>query len=171
MGLNTQRCTRNKWIKLLQRLVMKPKGDAFQHNAFSKTTWQDNNNQLRVKSIRIARSTINRCSSEDITLHGSPPTYRCTHGYLCTHTDTLGLRWFSDLLAHMPRVWLSSLPTACTHKPHTHATLKAGLVAHTNPYTRRQALHTLTLLSSGLKCQNEYRQAGHTCACAGRWCA
>lgn len=86
------------------------------------------------------------------------------------YTQTLGLRCFWDLLTHLPCAMRLAVSPANSIQLTQRGAQKHTLIqpggrvrVRTNPCM--QTLHTVTLLSPGLECQNEYREAVHVCVC------
>lgn len=94
-----------------------------------------------------------------------------TNKHTNTYTQTLGLRCFWDLLTHLPCAMRLAVSPANSIQLTQRGAQKHTLIqpggrvrVRTNPCM--QTLHTVTLLSPGLECQNEYREAVHVCVCA-----
>lgn len=86
------------------------------------------------------------------------------------YTQTLGLRCFWDLLTHLPCAMRLAVSPANSIQLTQRGAQKHTLIqpggrvrVRTNPCM--QTLHTVTLLSPGLECQNEYREVVHVCVC------
>lgn len=99
------------------------------------------------------------------------PTY--THTYTQTHkhiyTNT-GAQVFLGLAYTLAMCHASGCLPCQQHTTHTKRSTKAHthtawrlVRVRTNPCM--QTLHTVTLLSPGLECQNEYREVVHVCVC------
>lgn len=124
---------------------------------------------IRVKLVRIAGSTIN--TQWQVLQWGAHPSTReptYTHTQTHIHANT-GAQVFLGLAYTLAMCHVSGcLPcqqhtTHTSTKAHNHAAWRQVWRAHEPTRTYTQTLHTVTLLSPGLGCQNEYREAARMC--------